>query len=202
MEGEGGPSRRPKWPTISPKLAAAYPIARSRTAWPRTTWRAGSADRALGERVQLVGDDLFVTNEERLQMGIADGIANSILVKVNQIGTLTETINAVGLAQRSGYTRSCRTARARPRIRPSPTSRSRCLRADQDRQPRALRPHGQVQPAAADRGRAWRRPRATRAGREARAGGLSRRLARTTSRAPASAEGFRYFSLAIATEAS
>ena len=58
----------------------------------------------VGNRVQLVGDDLFVTNEKRLAQGIEDGIANSILVKVNQIGTLTETINAVRLAQTSGYT--------------------------------------------------------------------------------------------------
>ena len=58
----------------------------------------------LGHRVQLVGDDLFVTNEARLARGIADGIANSILVKVNQIGTLTETVAAVRLAQASGYT--------------------------------------------------------------------------------------------------
>jgi enolase len=58
----------------------------------------------LGSRVQLVGDDLFVTNTQRLAQGIADGIANSILIKVNQIGTLTETIAAVRLAQSSGYT--------------------------------------------------------------------------------------------------
>jgi enolase len=58
----------------------------------------------LGKRVQLVGDDLFVTNTERLQRGIKEGIANSILIKVNQIGTLTETIEAVRLAARSGYT--------------------------------------------------------------------------------------------------
>jgi enolase len=58
----------------------------------------------LGNRVQLVGDDLFVTNTERLQRGIDQGIANSILVKVNQIGTLTETIEAVRLAARNGYT--------------------------------------------------------------------------------------------------
>ncbi len=58
----------------------------------------------LGSRVQLVGDDLFVTNVERLEQGIKDGIANSILIKVNQIGTLTETIDAVRLAQTSGYT--------------------------------------------------------------------------------------------------
>jgi enolase len=58
----------------------------------------------LGNRIQLVGDDLFVTNEKRLAQGIADGITNSILIKVNQIGTLTETIAAVRLAQSSGYT--------------------------------------------------------------------------------------------------
>jgi enolase len=59
---------------------------------------------ALGDRVQLVGDDLFVTNVERLGRGIDAGVANSILVKVNQIGTLTETLDAVSLAHRSGYT--------------------------------------------------------------------------------------------------
>ena len=57
----------------------------------------------LGDKVQLVGDDLFVTNTERLQRGIDQGIANSILIKVNQIGTLTETIEAITLAQRNGY---------------------------------------------------------------------------------------------------
>jgi enolase len=57
----------------------------------------------LGERVQLVGDDLFVTNTERLERGIKDGIANSILIKVNQIGTLTETIAAIKMADRHGY---------------------------------------------------------------------------------------------------
>jgi enolase 1/2/3 len=58
----------------------------------------------LGSKVQLVGDDLFVTNTERLQRGINEGIANSILIKVNQIGTLTETISAIHLAHRNGYT--------------------------------------------------------------------------------------------------
>ena len=64
-------------------------------------WKATT--EKLGERIQLVGDDLFVTNPERLQLGIERGVANSILVKVNQIGTLTETIEAVRLAQASGY---------------------------------------------------------------------------------------------------
>jgi len=58
---------------------------------------------AIGANVQLVGDDLFVTNPERLQRGIDEGAANALLVKVNQIGTLTETLDAVGLAHRSGY---------------------------------------------------------------------------------------------------
>jgi enolase len=57
----------------------------------------------LGKRVQLVGDDLFVTNVERLQRGIDEGIGNSILIKVNQIGTLTETIDAIQLAHRNGF---------------------------------------------------------------------------------------------------
>ena len=58
----------------------------------------------LGERVQLVGDDLFVTNPDRLADGVQRGLANSILVKVNQIGTLSETLDAVDLATRAGYT--------------------------------------------------------------------------------------------------
>ena len=60
--------------------------------------------QAIGGRVQLVGDDLFVTNPERLRWGMAQGLANSLLVKVNQIGTLTETLEAVSTAQRAGYT--------------------------------------------------------------------------------------------------
>ena len=57
----------------------------------------------IGDRVQLVGDDLFVTNPARLQMGLDKGVANAILIKVNQIGTLTETFEAIDLARRNGY---------------------------------------------------------------------------------------------------
>jgi enolase len=64
-------------------------------------WRALTA--AVGAKVQLVGDDLFVTNSERLRQGIGRGIANAILVKVNQIGTLTETLEAVEMAHKAGY---------------------------------------------------------------------------------------------------
>ena len=60
--------------------------------------------KEMGNKIQLVGDDLFVTNTERLQKGIDKGVANSILIKVNQIGTLTETIDAVNLANRNSYT--------------------------------------------------------------------------------------------------
>ena len=58
----------------------------------------------LGDKIQLVGDDLFVTNPERLARGIDNGIANSILIKVNQIGTLSETLDAIEMARRNGYT--------------------------------------------------------------------------------------------------
>ena len=60
--------------------------------------------KTLGSRVQLVGDDLFVTNTQRLKTGIEQGVANAILIKVNQIGTLTETLDAIQMANRAGYT--------------------------------------------------------------------------------------------------
>jgi len=60
--------------------------------------------RELGARTQLVGDDLFVTNSERLQRGIAEGVGNSILIKLNQIGTLTETLRTIEIAHKAGYT--------------------------------------------------------------------------------------------------
>ena len=60
--------------------------------------------KALGSKMQLVGDDLFVTNTQRLKQGIEMGIGNSILIKVNQIGTLTETLDAIAMANRAGYT--------------------------------------------------------------------------------------------------
>jgi enolase len=83
----------------------AYPVVSLEDGCAEDDWDAWEAvTRELGDRVQLVGDDVFVTNPERLQQGIDRGVANSILVKVNQIGTLTETIEAVRLAQANGYT--------------------------------------------------------------------------------------------------
>jgi enolase len=86
-------------------LVADYPIASIEDGFAEDDmagWKL--ATDALGGRVQLVGDDLFVTNVDRLEQGIADGIANSILIKVNQIGTLSETIAAVRMAHAAGYT--------------------------------------------------------------------------------------------------
>jgi enolase len=86
-------------------LTARYPVVSIEDGVAEDDWEGWKAltDR-LGSRVQLVGDDLFVTNTERLSRGIAGGIANSILIKVNQIGTLTETFRAIDMAQTSGYT--------------------------------------------------------------------------------------------------
>jgi enolase len=85
-------------------IVDAYPVVSIEDGCAEDDWEAWAAlTRELGDRVQLVGDDLFVTNPMRLQQGIERGVGNSILVKVNQIGTLTETIEAVRLAQRSGY---------------------------------------------------------------------------------------------------
>jgi enolase len=87
------------------RLCATYPIVSIEDGMAEDDWDGWKAlTAALGSTVQLVGDDLFVTNTERLAMGIERGVANSVLVKVNQIGTLTETLETVDLATRSAYT--------------------------------------------------------------------------------------------------
>ena len=87
------------------ELSAKYPIVSIEDGMYEDDWEGWKAlTDKIGDKVQLVGDDLFVTNVTRLQRGIDEGIANSILIKVNQIGTLSETIAAVSLAQRNGYT--------------------------------------------------------------------------------------------------
>jgi enolase len=87
------------------ELAGKYPIVSIEDGMDEEDWDGWKTltDR-LGDGVQLVGDDLFVTNVERLQRGIDAGVANSILIKVNQIGTLTETLAAIDLARSAGYT--------------------------------------------------------------------------------------------------
>ena len=87
------------------ELVNKYPIISIEDGMDENDWEGWKQlTEAIGDRVQLVGDDLFVTNVERLERGIAQGVANSILIKVNQIGTLTETIAAVDMAHRAGYT--------------------------------------------------------------------------------------------------
>lgn len=86
-------------------LATKYPIISIEDGMAENDWEGWSIlTKKLGDRVQLVGDDLFVTNVKRLSMGINKGVGNSILIKVNQIGTLTETLNSIEMAQRAGYT--------------------------------------------------------------------------------------------------
>lgn len=86
-------------------LVQRYPILSIEDGLSEDDWEGwGQLTRQLGQRIQLVGDDLFVTNTQRLEKGIQTGVANSILVKVNQIGTLTETLDAIEMAKRAGYT--------------------------------------------------------------------------------------------------
>ena len=87
------------------KFADTYPIVSLEDGMAETDWEGWAMlTKAIGDRVQLVGDDLFVTNVERLSTGIEKGVANAILIKVNQIGTLTETLDAIQMANRAGYT--------------------------------------------------------------------------------------------------
>ncbi|WP_333859273.1 phosphopyruvate hydratase [Clostridium sp.] len=86
-------------------LVNKYPIISIEDAMAEEDWEGWSIlTKKLGDKVQLVGDDLFVTNTERLKKGIDKKVANSILIKLNQIGTLTETLNAIEMAERAGYT--------------------------------------------------------------------------------------------------
>jgi enolase len=105
MIGEGktfGPQEMAKW---LEELTGNYPIVSIEDGMSEDDFEGWAAlTQALGSKCQLVGDDLFVTNPARLQDGIKRGLANSILVKVNQIGTLSETLDAVEIAHRNGYT--------------------------------------------------------------------------------------------------
>jgi len=87
------------------KLINAYPIISIEDGFAEDDWEGfRNFTKAVGSKIQVMGDDLFVTNTERLKRGIKEGSANSILIKLNQIGTLTETIQAVEMAKRAGYT--------------------------------------------------------------------------------------------------
>jgi len=105
LKGEGKSLSPAEMADYYVALASDYPIASIEDGLAEDDWAGWKAiTEKLGNRIQLVGDDLFVTNVKRLEKGIEDGIANSILIKVNQIGSLTETIDTVKLAQSSAYT--------------------------------------------------------------------------------------------------
>ncbi len=106
LEGEGGgPRDADALIRLYADWVERYPLISIEDGLAEDDWSGWKAlTTALQDKVQLVGDDIFVTNVERLQRGIVTGVANSILVKVNQIGTLTETMDAITLAQKSGYT--------------------------------------------------------------------------------------------------
>ena len=101
---EGAPKSAEEMTAYYADLVAAYPIVSIEDPLDEDDWDGWKAiTDQLGSKTQLVGDDLFVTNVERLQRGISGGQANAMLVKVNQIGSLTETLDAVELAHRSGF---------------------------------------------------------------------------------------------------
>ncbi|MFV0367412.1 MAG: phosphopyruvate hydratase [Hyphomicrobiaceae bacterium] len=105
LEGEGKVLDSAGMADYLAKLVSSYPIISIEDGMAEDDWDGWKAlTDLIGGKCQLVGDDLFVTNTERLSQGIEKGIANSILVKVNQIGTLSETLDAVNMAQRAGYT--------------------------------------------------------------------------------------------------
>jgi enolase len=105
LEGEGRTLTPSENAAYLAELCARYPIASIEDGMSEDDFEGWKAlTDLIGDKVQLVGDDLFVTNVTRLSDGMAKGLANSLLVKVNQIGTLTETLDAVSMAQRGGYT--------------------------------------------------------------------------------------------------
>jgi enolase len=105
LEGEGKSFDGKGLVAYYASLAAKYPIVSIEDGCDENDWATWKLlNDELGRKLQLVGDDLFVTNVERLSRGIKEGVANSILVKVNQIGSLTETLEAVRMAHRAGFT--------------------------------------------------------------------------------------------------
>jgi len=106
LEGEGGRKLPPaEMVEYYAGLVDRYPIVSIEDGLAEDDWEGWSLiTKRLGKRIQLVGDDIFVTNIERLGRGIREGVANSILIKLNQIGTVSETLSAIELAHRAGYT--------------------------------------------------------------------------------------------------
>ena len=163
----GPRARRPaSCPASGRSCVARYPIVSIEDGAAEDDWDAWKQLTAeLGDRVQLVGDDLFVTNPERLQRGIDEGVGNSILVKVNQIGTLTETLEAIATRARRRLHGGHLAPLGRDRGHDDRRPRGRHeRRPDQDGRARALRSRREVQPAPAHRGGARRAAAVSRAG--------------------------------------
>jgi enolase len=105
MEGEGKTLGSQEMVRYLADLVDRFPIVSIEDGMAEDDWDGWkNLTEQIGGKIQLVGDDLFVTNTERLQEGIDKGVANSILIKVNQIGTVSETLDAIDLARRNGYT--------------------------------------------------------------------------------------------------
>ena len=149
------------------KFADTYPIISMEDCMGEDDWEGWAMlTKALGDRVQLVGDDLFVTNVERVKMGLEKHVANAVLIKVNQIGTLTETLDTMQLANRAGYT-TIVSHRSGETEDTTIADLVVGLNAGQIKTgaPSPHRPRLQVQPAAAHRGGALRRRPVRRQGR-------------------------------------
>ena len=160
VQSRQDPHRPKRWSITGPSGSRNIRSARSKMVLAENDWDGWKlmTDR-VGKKVQLVGDDLFVTNVKFLEKGIKTGTANSILVKVNQIGTLSETFAAVNMAIRNGYTRGALASQRRNRRLDDRRHRGRDeLRPDQDRRPGPIGSRRQVQPVAPHR-RAARRSR-------------------------------------------
>ena len=105
LDGEGTVKTEDEMIDWLEELVDKYPIISIEDGLDENDWEGwAKLTERLGKKVQLVGDDLFVTNTKKLEKGITEGVANSILIKVNQIGTLTETLNAIEMAKEAGYT--------------------------------------------------------------------------------------------------
>ena len=105
MAGEGVVKTAAQMVAWYEELCEKYPIISIEDGLAEDDWKGWELlTKKLGDKIQLVGDDLFVTNVERLEKGIKSGVANSILIKVNQIGTLTEAFSTMEMAKRAGYT--------------------------------------------------------------------------------------------------
>ena len=105
LKGEGRKLTPAEMVDYYAELVEKYPIISIEDGMAEEDWEGWKLiTERLGGKIQLVGDDLFVTNVERLKMGIERGVANSILIKLNQIGSLTETLDAIEMANRAGYT--------------------------------------------------------------------------------------------------